>query len=89
MMNLKNVNNNTKNNIKALRWTALILFLDLSSKALVKKYLGDSVDPIRNILGKYIRLHYITNEGMAFGIQIGSKLFLTIFWGNTTGRSRS
>ncbi len=32
-----------------------------------------------SVIGDIIRLTYIKNPGMAFGIQIGGKLFYTIF----------
>jgi len=31
------------------------------------------------ILGDFFRLTYIENPGMAFGIDVGGKLFLTLF----------
>ena len=60
-----------------LVFTFLVVLLDQITKLVVKGrfYLRESIE----ILGDILRFTYIQNEGMAFGIQVGSKLFLTIF----------
>lgn len=68
--------------------TLIIVILDQITKLLVKGFsipllnfyhsgmiLGSSY----SILGDFLRLTFIENPGMAFGIDIGGKLFLTIF----------
>lgn len=66
-----------KSNIKLLSWSAIIIFIDQITKFLVKNYmeLSDSISVIGNVL----RLTFIKNPGMAFGILIGGKLFYTVF----------
>ena len=66
-----------KSNIKLLSWSAFIIFIDQITKFMVKNYmeLSDSISVIGNVL----RLTFIKNPGMAFGILIGGKLFYTVF----------
>lgn len=54
----------------------MILF-DQATKILTKNYmvLHDS----KEILGNFVRLTFIKNPGMAFGIQIGNKTLFTMF----------
>ncbi len=54
----------------------LVLVADQVSKIWVKTcfYYGEQID----ITG-WFRLYFIENNGMAFGMEIGSKLFLTLF----------
>jgi signal peptidase II len=57
----------------------IIIIIDQSSKLIVYFYLSDS-DRVISILGKFLELHYVLNEGMAFGITLGikyGKLLLT------------
>lgn len=58
-------------------WSFLIVFIDQATKMLIKNsmQLRESI----SLLGDIIRITYIKNPGMAFGIQIGGKLFYTIF----------
>lgn len=53
-----------------------ILFLDQLLKIWVKTnfYLGESVH-----ITDWFQLYFIENNGMAFGMEVGSKLFLTLF----------
>lgn len=53
-----------------------ILFLDQLLKIWVKTsfYLGESVH-----IADWFQLYFIENNGMAFGMEVGSKLFLTVF----------
>jgi signal peptidase II len=66
-----------KSNIILLGWSTIIVILDQVTKALVKEYMkiGESIA----IIGDALRLTYIKNPGMAFGIIVGGKLFYTIF----------
>lgn len=74
--------------MRVLYLTGLIVILDQIAKLLVKGFsipflnfyhpgmqLGASIP----ILGEFFRLTFIENPGMAFGIDIGGKLFLTLF----------
>ena len=74
--------------MRVLYVTGVIVILDQVTKLLVKGFtvpfldfyhsgmqLGASVP----ILGDFLRLTFIENPGMAFGIDIGGRLFLTIF----------
>ena len=53
-----------------------VLIIDQTSKFLVKTnmYLGESIDVF-----SWFKILFIENNGMAFGMELGSKLFLTIF----------
>lgn len=55
----------------------IIILLDQASKLLVKaKFaIGESV----SVLGEFLRLTYIENPGMAFGIRFAGRWFFTIF----------
>lgn len=66
-----------KSNIKLLGWSAIIIIIDQFTKMLVKQMMreGDHVA----VIGDILRLTYVKNPGMAFGIQIGGRLFYTIF----------
>ncbi len=74
--------------MKVLYVTAAIVMFDQITKLLVKGFsvpfiglyhsgypLGTSIP----ILGDFLRLTFIENAGMAFGIDVGGKLFLTLF----------
>jgi signal peptidase II len=74
--------------VRVLLLSILIILSDQTSKLLVKgisiPWLGISIDGMRYgesrpILGDFFRLTYIENPGMAFGIDIGGKLFFSIF----------
>lgn len=58
----------------------IVLFLDQWLKIYIKThfYYGEEI----NILGEWFRLHFIENEGMAYGMKFGEewgKIFLTLF----------
>lgn len=55
---------------------AIIIIVDQVVKCYVKThfYLGEDVEVL-----PFFHLRFIQNNGMAFGIELGSKLFLTIF----------
>jgi len=68
--------------------SALIIVVDQITKLLVKgveiPFLGISIEGLRYgsiipVLGDFFRLTYIENPGMAFGIDIGGKLFFSVF----------
>jgi len=74
--------------MKVLYVTGVIVLFDQATKMLVKGFtlswlhyyhagmqLGSSIP----ILGNFLRLTFIENPGMAFGIDFGGRLFLTIF----------
>lgn len=56
--------------------SAVILFLDQFTKFLAKNWLvlGESIE----VLGETVRLTFIYNHGMAFGIQVSNKLLFTV-----------
>ena len=67
---------------------ACIVFIDQVTKLLVKGFtlpifnyyhqgmqLGQSIP----VIGDFLRLTFIENPGMAFGIELGGQLFLVIF----------
>jgi signal peptidase II len=73
--------------MRVLYLTGLIVVIDQASKLLVKGFdlpiighwdgmvLGSSL----SIIGNFFKLTFIENPGMAFGIDIGGKLYLTVF----------
>lgn len=63
--------------LKLLYITVFIIVLDQVTKYLIKTsmHLNESIP----ILNDFLRLTYIENTGMAFGIQFGENLFFTIF----------
>jgi signal peptidase II len=74
--------------VRVLYVTALIIVTDQITKFLVKgvnlSFLGIVVQgmPVGSsvpVLGDFLRLTFIENPGMAFGIEIGGKFFLTLF----------
>lgn len=74
--------------MRVLWVTAIIVVLDQITKLLVKGFSIPFLDfyhsgvPLGSshaILGDFLRLTYIENPGMAFGIDVGGKLFLTLF----------
>jgi len=66
-----------KSNAKLLSWSVIIIIIDQVTKLMIKNYmqLSESI----SLIGNVIRLTYIKNPGMAFGILIGGKLFYTVF----------
>ncbi|MBR4962888.1 MAG: lipoprotein signal peptidase [Muribaculaceae bacterium] len=66
---------------KKYTWLSLsiiagVLIIDQVSKILVKTnmFLGEEID-----LFSWFKILFIENNGMAFGLELGSKLFLTLF----------
>ncbi len=63
--------------MNVLFFSVIILIADQATKWMIKDRfeLRDSV----SVIGDFFRLTYIENPGMAFGIQLGSPMFFTIF----------
>lgn len=66
-----------KSNIKLLGWSTFIVIIDQLTKILIKRFMEEQESIA--VIGKILRLTYVKNPGMAFGIQIGGKLFYTVF----------
>jgi signal peptidase II len=54
-----------------------IVLLDQITKIIVKNYLSLDGTPVP-IIGNFLRLNYIENSGMAFGIQMQNKILFTL-----------
>ncbi len=74
--------------MRVLYLTVVVVLLDQAAKLLVKGvdipflniyYAGIPLGASYPIFGDLLRLTFIENPGMAFGIDVGGKLFLTIF----------
>lgn len=74
--------------MRVLYVTGAIVVFDQITKVLVKGFTVSFLDVYHSgmqlgasvpILGDFLRLTFIENPGMAFGIDIGGRLFLTIF----------
>ncbi len=74
--------------MRVLYFTGLVIVIDQVSKLLVKGgfvipfvgyWPGMEVGSSISILGDFFKLTFIENPGMAFGIDVGGKLFLTVF----------
>ncbi len=74
--------------MRVLVLSGILVFLDQLTKQLVRGIqipaLGISIEGLpygvsKPILGDFFRLTYIENPGMAFGIDVGGKLFFSIF----------
>ena len=74
--------------MRILYVTGLVVLLDQAAKLLIKGFdvpflslyhAGIPVGASYPILGNFLRLTFIENPGMAFGIDVGGKLFLTVF----------
>ena len=62
--------------------TLVVILIDQVSKLLVYNYMELGISGEINVLGDWFRLHYMLNEGMAFGMRIDwtyGKLLLTTF----------
>jgi len=74
--------------VKVLYVTALIVIADQVTKFFVKgidiPFLGISIEGMHlgasiPVMGNFLRFTFIENPGMAFGIDVGGKFFLTLF----------
>jgi len=74
--------------LKILFYSFFIVLIDQASKLFVKglylpslgiNFEGMVYGTSINLIGSFFKITYIENPGMAFGLQIGGKLFLSIF----------
>lgn len=71
-----------KNAIKYLLISLLLIVVDQGTKMLVHYKMEPGFPGQIVLLGDWLKLHYVLNPGMAFGMQLGheyGKLFLTLF----------
>ena len=74
--------NQPKNPTKYLIFSLVLIIVDQISKLLVYKFMEPGFSGQIALLGSWLKLHYVLNPGMAFGMQLGheyGKLFLTLF----------
>ncbi|CAG5070108.1 Lipoprotein signal peptidase [Dyadobacter sp. CECT 9623] len=74
--------NQSRNPIPFLLLSFLLILVDQTSKLLVHKYMEPGFSGQIALIGNWLKLHYVLNPGMAFGMQLGheyGKLFLTLF----------
>lgn len=74
--------NQPKNPARYLIFSLLLIAIDQLSKLLVFKYMQPGFSGQILLVGNWLKLHYVLNPGMAFGMQLGheyGKLFLTLF----------
>ena len=62
---------------RLLGWTAIIIIIDQLSKFIISQ----TMTPFQStpVLGDVLRLTFIKNPGMAFGIRVGNHLFFAVF----------
>ena len=74
--------------MRVLYVTGIIVLLDQAAKLFIKGFdipflhwyhLGIPLGASYPIIGDFLRITFIENPGMAFGIDVGGKLFLTVF----------
>jgi signal peptidase II len=74
--------------MRVLYVTGIIVLIDQAAKLFIKGFdipflhlyhLGIPLGASYPILGDFLRITFIENPGMAFGIDVGGKLFLTVF----------
>lgn len=63
--------------MRILLLSIIVVIIDQSSKLSVK-YFFEYGKP-HKIIGNFLRLTYIENPGMAFGIEFGGQMFFTVF----------
>ncbi len=74
--------NQSKNPLKYLLFSLLLVGIDQASKMLVHEYMEPGFSGQIALIGDWLKLHYVLNPGMAFGMQLGheyGKPFLTLF----------
>ena len=72
----------SKNPIRYFLFALLLIGIDQASKMAVHFNMYQGPAGQVSVIGKWLKLYYVTNPGMAFGMQIEhpyGKLFLTIF----------
>jgi signal peptidase II len=74
--------------LKALYISLIVVIFDQISKFLVKgikipwlgiNFEGMTYGSSKQVIGNFIKITFIENPGMAFGLDVGPKMFLTIF----------
>jgi signal peptidase II len=71
-----------KGPLKFFLFALLLIGVDQASKLLVHQYMSPGFAGQIRLIGDWFKLYYVTNPGMAFGMQIDheyGKLFLTVF----------
>jgi signal peptidase II len=71
-----------KNPLKFFLLTALLIAVDQGVKLAVHTYMQPGFGGQISLLGHWLKLHYVLNPGMAFGMQLGyayGKLILSVF----------
>jgi signal peptidase II len=74
--------NQSKNPAPYLLLSIFLIIVDQASKLLVHEYMEPGFSGQIALIGNWLKLHYVLNPGMAFGMQLGheyGKLFLTLF----------
>ncbi|GGC08030.1 lipoprotein signal peptidase [Dyadobacter sediminis] len=74
--------NQSRNPAPFLLLSLLLIIIDQASKLLVHYYMEPGFSGQISLIGNWMKLHYVLNPGMAFGMQLGheyGKLFLTLF----------
>ncbi len=74
--------NQSRNPAPYLLFSVLLIGIDQASKLLVHQYMQPGFSGQIALIGDWLKLHYVLNPGMAFGMQLGheyGKLFLTLF----------
>lgn len=74
--------NQSRNPAPFLLLSLLLIIIDQASKLLVHYYMEPGFSGQISLIGNWLKLHYVLNPGMAFGMQLGheyGKLFLTLF----------
>ncbi|QRR02264.1 lipoprotein signal peptidase [Dyadobacter sandarakinus] len=72
----------SRNPLPFLLFSLLLIVIDQASKLLVHHYMQPGFSGQIGLIGNWLKLHYVLNPGMAFGMQLGheyGKLFLTLF----------
>ena len=74
--------------MRVLYVTGIIVLIDQAAKLFIKGFdipflhlyhLGIPLGASYPVIGDFLRITFIENPGMAFGIDVGGKLFLTVF----------
>ncbi|MDZ7260537.1 MAG: signal peptidase II [candidate division KSB1 bacterium] len=72
-----------KSNLRILLYSGWVILLDQATKFLARYFLqGEHPSEPRHsfsVIGDLIRLTFVENPGMAFGLRLGGKTFFTIF----------
>jgi signal peptidase II len=74
--------------LKVLFYSVLVVIVDQVTKFLIKglkvEWLGINLHGMpyassKPVLGEFVKITFIENPGMAFGVDVGPKMFLTLF----------